>query len=509
MNSAKVININRSGSGVPCAVEQAREILRAESPASVQRRVVVALVAVVSAALLDIGLLYRVQIEHFTLADGTVKAATLEMWAASCMSLAWFFLIGYLWKQSATAWRMLAGCAYGLLLLLIAALLKDSYGSLFSNLWAGESNPLLPSAPGGDGPAWFVVFAGLLGVSTIFTVGGLLLLLMKDHLAVCAGRWRLVQECQRHIAQDEEISRLSVELEALTSLHAHVTNPVNAKTIIKRALTVARDRVLSDSQRQQEAMRRAAQDVRITQEQREDTTAKLSRLDSCMTTLRTLVLSLLAAVVFTAHPAQASPTAVLFDNPKTFQLLVDVSPSPGVNPLFLQNVWSSVEQLLRRMPVGSSVIVQSVGNAALTPLVFRSRIQVRHTREGDTMESMVRGVKAVLFSFPERFKTNQHQQSELIGAFFDASRNISPNTPGNVIVAITDLAENSPLASCANVQKAKPCTLPAPQFSLENTAVYVFGVGQGMPSDKAIHLTQQWAALFKKSGAKVAELHRD
>lgn len=513
--SAQLYNLDRTGTTLneTRAANQAREFQRARPPKYVRGQLVWAIIALLGAALLDLGLMYQIQVGQFMDELGNFTGSSLALWSVACMSLAWFFLIGYLWNKDAAQWRVLAGIAYGLLLVLITAFLKTTYENLFTNLWIGGSNPfIVASAP--EAPAWFrLIGVGL--ISVFYTVGGILFLLAKDHLVACLAIHRQSDECTTHVAQDEEITRITEELESLTSTKAFLSNPVNAKAMISQAVALARDTVQTDLNRQKDAAHTILSDIRMTKEHREQAGAKISAIEACTASLRAISLSLLLLLMGTGvlpNPVHAATTAAMLEAAPTFQLIIDVSPSPGINIEFLRSTWPGVEQRLRSMPLGSSIIVQSAGAASLHPLVFRSRIQVRHTSEGDTMDSIVRGVRELLFSFPERFKDNPHQQSELIGAFFDASRNINQKTSGNlnVIVAVSDLIENSSLLSfpaCWN-KKSKSCTLPAPNFSLHNSAVYVWGVGQGLSSDHAMKLTKNWEVFLKKTGATVVELRR-
>ena len=130
----------------------------------------------------------------------------------------------------------------------------------------------------------------------------------------------------------------------------------------------------------------------------------------------------------------------------------------------------------------------------------------KRTKEGDTLDGIAHSLQALVLSFPERFKGQEHQQSEIIDGFFQAAQELnSKASEGNVIIAVTDGVENSDQARCGS----GACKLPLPSFALSGASVYLYGVGQGLTAPKAQQLTLAWEGFFKPTGAAVVELHRD
>jgi hypothetical protein len=86
----------------------------------------------------------------------------------------------------------------------------------------------------------------------------------------------------------------------------------------------------------------------------------------------------------------------------------------------------------------------------------------------------------------------------LIGGFYDASKLLNPKAQGNMIFMVSDLMENSNYTNC---YKQNPCKLPKPPFSLNGAEVTVLGVGNGLPSDMAITLTNTWTDFLQQAGA--------
>lgn len=209
------------------------------------------------------------------------------------------------------------------------------------------------------------------------------------------------------------------------------------------------------------------------------------------------------AILFAMLPSAgsyAATTKELLEAAPVFQLLLDNSgSSPATDETFVSNAWPIIEEKLLSMPMGSVVIVNSVGNASIAPMARRVRIQKIVTSEGAPIEDIARGLKTLVLGFPKQVRGQEHGQSHLVGGLFDASKNINTKAAKpNVIVMLSDLIEFSPIANC---YKNSACPLPTPTFKLDNTDVLVLGVGRGLPSNHEMAIFSAWEKFLGRVGA--------
>lgn len=195
----------------------------------------------------------------------------------------------------------------------------------------------------------------------------------------------------------------------------------------------------------------------------------------------------------------AATTKDILDAAPVFQLLLDNSgSSPATDPNFVSSAWPVIEGKLRSMPMGSVVIINTVGDASLAPLAKRTRIQKTSSAEGASIEDVVRTTRAVVLGFPKRVQGEEHGQSHMIGGLFDASKNTNRGASSkNMIVILSDLIEFSPIANC---YQDKSCRLPKATFKLENTDLIALGVGRGLPSDREMAVFSSWEKFFSQTG---------
>ena len=221
-----------------------------------------------------------------------------------------------------------------------------------------------------------------------------------------------------------------------------------------------------------------------------------------MNNVTKLIYGLAFVIVFliTCSASKATTTKDLIDKAPVFQLLLDNSgSSPATNQSFVNSAWPVIESKLRSMPMGTVVIINTVGDASLAPLTNRTRIQKVSTGEGASVEELVQTLKSIVLSFPKRVQGEEHGQSHMIGGFFDASKNLNKNaSTRNVILILSDLIEFSPLANC---YQNKACPLPMPVFKLENTELIALGVGRGLPSDREMAIFSAWEKFLSQTGA--------
>ena len=255
-------------------------------------------------------------------------------------------------------------------------------------------------------------------------------------------------------------------------------------------------------------------DVQLSAAERNHCKETLEKAEACLFALhpaaagglaKTSFASVLALIVMLSlalsPAARAETTTEMCASAPVFELLVDSSKSsPARDAGFIAAAIPLVLQKLRTMPPCSVVQVVTVGDASLIPLMLRSRIQIRTTKDGATMDDIARALSQFLGAFPGRIKDHEQMRSELIGGFSDAAHNLNPHARvPNVIIMLSDLVEESALANCS---RAVPCRLPVPPFSLGNADVTVYGVGLGLPSHRALALEKAWDSFFNKAGVK-------
>jgi hypothetical protein len=463
---------------------------------------VAAIIAVLAAGLLDVCLIYSVQSERFHDAYNNFVGSVFVLCIVSLVTLAIFWLIGEGWDNGGV-WRRLAVGGYILLIFLLMVLLFPSYGQTISDLWDGRSNAsvfILNNHNRAEAPqalVWFFVAV----VAMAYSSGGLLWLIGKKYLGRSRDALKNFKEAKdrcdlvaEHAAAMQERRRLQLDVE-----HQEANEAALANEVIAAGLNEYRAEI--DTRRKQAES--TLRSIKTSKSEKQRAKHDLGLLEACNRSLSLIKIGILALILASGQPlpAQADPTVEILAHAPVFQLLIDVSGgSPALNPDYLGFVLPQIQKRLEDMPLGTTVVVSSFGDAALPPLMFRSRLQAKHTSEGDTPEHVARDLRELVLSFPERMHGKEQKRSELVGGFFDSAQAINPKAHGNVILAISDLVENSPLARCDN-EKAKPCKLPPPVFHLPpDTTVCVYGVGQGLHSDRAALLTQQWAVFFKKAG---------
>jgi hypothetical protein len=154
----------------------------------------------------------------------------------------------------------------------------------------------------------------------------------------------------------------------------------------------------------------------------------------------------------------------------------------------------------------SEVLIVTVGDARVMPSMPHLKVLARPVPGvGTTRDEIAREVHQLLLAMPGRIAKSPQERSELIAAFGDAARNTNTAAKEpNQIVMLSDGVESSNLADC---EKTARCRFPTPPFSLGGTSVAIYGVGLGLPGERAMALTRNWEKFFAKAGVK-ADLRR-
>jgi hypothetical protein len=475
-------------------------------------------------AIADIGTVCFAMKQRYVDAFGNFSGSWFELIAISSMTLCAYFAVGLLWEKGHK--RMAIGL-YLVIPCLLALSLATTEASRFQAAWSGvhPSGESVFSGETGDNnasneaPAWFLIGCDIL-FAFCLTIAGLLFIWSKRKLVKCLEDWKILKIGDGILAREEKRSEREngvCELEGLNTslrspeLHQRIVRQVGSQAI-KRYNGRVLDRrdqaigVLNSVESSAAEKSRAQVIVEKAQEclAAVDHYAGFGFSKKAGSTV--MVIPFLLVCFAFGLPARAQSTEELCRSAPVLQILIDASgSSPARDPGFISAVEPLVEKRLRSMPVCSQILIVSVGDASVMPIMLRTRIQMRTTRDGATIDEIVRGVQRFLHGLPDHIKAHEQARSELIGGFADASRNVNSNARlPNQIIVLSDLIENSTLANC----EMRTCRLPDnPKLSLTNAVITVYGAGLGLPSSRAIALTKAWEVYLTRAGA-VADLHR-
>lgn len=505
--------------------------------------------AVVIAAGADIGAVYYVMRQRSLDAFGNFSGSQLELLAVSCATLIAYWGIGILWEKG-RRWAVVA--VYSLIVGFLFLAIYPTEAPRFRELWdsyAGSHVFGWRPANGNtakDAPLWFLMICNAL-FAIAFTVAGLLFVWAKMWLVYWLNLWHARGTAQQVLVMAEQAQAEHESAKRHAVLYAYYDDPAHRNQAIKNALRVGVDAYANVLKHKRDTLISTLIDVEAAKAAKRQAESELIAAEKCIGSLRRydglrhydgdpsdrtppgsqanrqyvppylrpsvplieacIMLFMLLITAQVCAEGVPRPTQETLATAPTFQILLDNSrSSPARDVAFIASVLPMIDQKLRAMPVGTSVIVTTVGDASLMPLRWHTRIQVRKTNSGAPVEDIIRDLHQFLLEFPKQMEGREHPASHLIGGLFDAARNLNPQAQSNEIVMISDLIEYSPLANC---ERARPaCRLPAPQFKLEGANVSVYGAGMRLPSDRAMTLTQAWEAFFQKTGVRKAELRR-
>lgn len=503
-------------------LDQAHELINSVTPREIFWKLVVGWVACLSAALLDIGLMYDAQHRSYLDAGGQFTGNPLQLAAISCSSLAAFWLIGLGWnygtqKHEATtparraSWigRTVATIGYGAVLVLLYARLAPVYGDLFSAAW--EQNHNVFDGGTTPPPSW-VSYGGIILAACFYSIGGLLFILAKHFLTRVYALRSALQECQRRIALNDQAQAVRATRDTLraASDDSQKSATVTAMMeLVEQCALAAAQQAIQLRKRQAEAV---LSDVLATRGEKgaaKSTIATLDRMGKMAwaVLVAVAVLVMASALPVLAAPSPAESTGEIFRKAPAFVVMLDLSPSPGTNPSYVAAIWPEIADALRSQPVGTLIRVHGFGNPTVGDRVlFRARIQAVRTPEGDTRESIERQLKAQLLTVSSDYARHVHHRSEILNAVADGSALVNPRAKHNQLTLITDGNENSDV--CA-FQPGVVCKLPAPQFTFTKTSVAMYGVGQGLQGSDAQKTIREWRSFLKAAGAASVIIRRE
>ena len=484
---------------------------------------------------------------------GRFTGSSWWVFALSCTTLIAYWWIGILWRKGGR-WRSAAVAVYSLILGFLFLYLYPTETPRFRELWHSYAgSPIFGwesanANTAADVPVGFLMLCNAI-ISAAFTVAGLLFVWSKMWLMYWLTMWHARGTALQFLGMVEEAQAAHETAQRNAELRTYYGAAEHKYYAIQNALRLGVDAYADVMKHKKDSLVAILNDVQASIATKRQAADTLIDVDRCINSLQQydrlchhdgnlpayrippgsqhnkqpipspslrrivplikacLMLCMLAISAQVYAEGVPQTTQEVLATAPTFQLLLDNSrSSPATDATFMASVLPMIEQKLRTMPVGTSIIVTTVGDASQRPLRWYTRIQVRKTNSGAPAGDIIRGLHQLLLEFPKHMAGHEHPASHIIGGLFDAARNLNPQAQNNEIVLISDLIEQSSLADCS---RAKPaCRLPAPQFKLEGATVSVYGAGMGLPSDRAIALAKVWETWFQKTGVRKAELRR-
>jgi hypothetical protein len=431
---------------------------------------------------------------------GNPAGSLVERGGLACLTLVAYWLLGVVYAWGGW-WRRAAFAMYGLIIALLTWGLSPTWVPKFQEMFGD-----LGSVFGGQVNSSIVVLAGswvaVVGLACVFSLAGLLFLVMKGWLLYWLDLSHQHSVCMNIIRRAEQAEAKRLEVQQLDADLQHFQQ--------HRAAMIAQfhdDDVRHDQQEVQQrhdAAVAALNDVRTATAFRRIAESVRLAYGRVLASLQTITPCLLLGALLLGLPGYsvASSTQEVEAKAPTLQILLDCSlSSPARNQQFIASTFQYViDPRIMALPMASFVLVHCIGDSASMPVNFATRIQAVNNANGGTARKIVRDVHGLLQSIPAMIQAKPYTKSELIYGFSEAAKRINPGAASpNRIVVLSDLMEESALADCS--PKAKNfCKLPAPSFKFVNTEVAVFGVGIGLPADKALAVNDAWKGFFLKAG---------
>jgi hypothetical protein len=487
--------------------------------------------ALVATALFDFLSVWLLMRQKFTDDLGNNTSSAFMVATVAVMTLALYALAGREWEQGR---RKLGWAFYLGAIVLVLWALADWAEPWNAGYWqrfhpGGNAFSPVASQPV---TGWFDLLIDI-PLALAFSACGLLFIRLKARFGRLVEQWRRQEEASAKIAQEQDavaseagVARL---IQAIEHLEANFV-AIN-EYLVRRAL----DAEVSTIEAQRQAILQKARSILTSEATRQHLTIEADKLALWLASLSAsnddghaelsppsamppklngkgkaagaFCALLLTLPLLSPHPAQAQSSAEACASAPVFQLLLDVSgSSPLADPQYLAAVIPIMTERIRALPMCSTVLIVTVGDARVVPSMPRAIVLARPVPgKGTTRDEIARGVRQLLLTMPERIAKGPQERSELIAAFADAARNtnLQAKEP-NQIVMLSDGVESSNLADC---EKKARCRFPPPSFALAGTSVAIYGVGLGLTGERAMALTNDWEKFFAKAGVK-ADLRR-
>jgi hypothetical protein len=194
----------------------------------------------------------------------------------------------------------------------------------------------------------------------------------------------------------------------------------------------------------------------------------------------------------------------------TLAILLDISSStPIVQPKFIQTTMPMIGDQISKLPIGSQIKVFSVGDDNAVPLAIDMYVQRDKSARGNTAKELAVSVPRDIEKYLNAVRANPSKmqgESSLSPAFLDASKWCKTGKPCQ-ITYLTDGMEYQPGVLAWPVQYKTPLP-PIAGLDLKGANVFMFGVGQGVPSQARIAIEQHWTTWLKEHKAGEVDLRR-
>lgn len=208
--------------------------------------------------------------------------------------------------------------------------------------------------------------------------------------------------------------------------------------------------------------------------------------------------------------ATAFSLSIIASHADTLNIALDISSStPIVQPTFMRSTLPVLGEQIANLPIGSRVKVFSVGDDKSPALNIDLWVQRGTSTQGDTAKELANRVPKMIASYLNNLRSKpelMQGESSLSPAFLDASKWCQTAKPCKMYY-LTDGMEYQP----GVIAWPRDYTNPLPQIpslDLKGMNVYMYGIGQGVPSQARIAIEGHWQTWLKKHGAGNVDLRR-
>mgnify|MGYP001411252448 CR=1 FL=1 len=395
--------------------------------------------------------------------------------------LAWL-LVGGIY---AAGFRRTAGAAYALVMVIV--------GFLVAPVALPFIAERLASFGFDAAPVWSQAL-GLCFFTILFSIPGLFLCMVEQRIAAIWNKWKV---------RAEVLGLLAARASASAALDVHASGAqklIEQKRCRESDVAAVLQMVEQEIEGTRNQIAATAEiqhaDMSLSKADRLHAWERVQAHGRVKTAGGVLVAALL---LLTSIPAWSAPSPVdelLRHAPTLLVLLDNTGGSPALEPSILAQAEKSIQEKLARLPMGSSLIVFSVGDPKQIAELKRWRVQAKVTENGGPVAYLKARLHAHLLDFPARQHPEAHKESHLVQGWFDAAQLLNPKAETeNAVIFVTDAMEFSPLANCYQA-----CKLPKPTFTLPNTRLEMLGIGYSQSSAKTLAIWPVWKKFFAAAG---------
>lgn len=433
---------------------------------------------------------------------GINDGSTLERGGLASLTLVGYWLLGAIYAWGGW-WRRGAVAMYGVIVTLLTWGLAPVWVPKLQEILSSTSSVFGAQETTASSLVLAGAWAGTVIIACLFSFAGLLFLLMKHWLLSWIDLDHQHDVCRDILAKTDRASAARLRAQQIAETQRYALQ--HQAELIAEAAHDDQERDAEEARQRHDAAAQALNNIRTSAaKRREAENIRLASerfLDSLSRQTIMPCLLLGAALLGLTGCGTANSAPDLEAKAPVAQILADCSTSsPLYEKAFVDSVMRSVvTPKLLALPMASRVIVTCIGDSSKTPMSYDGRVQAINNRQGGTRQRLAQEVHRLLQSVPPATK---YSRSELMFGFTEAAKKINPDaTQPNLVLALSDLIEQSALADCSPQVKPKRfCHLPAPAFTFDNTEVIVLGVAVGLPADKAFLVNDAWKNWFLKTG---------